>query len=53
MPFKDTPDGSTHYVNDGCGEPAHNEEEKPEERPSSDDSFFFWQAIESTKIFCF
>lgn len=37
MPFKDTPDGSTHYVNDGCGEPAHNEEPKQEERPSSDD----------------
>lgn len=25
MPFKDTPDGQTHYQNDGCGEPAHND----------------------------
>lgn len=24
MPFKDTNEGSTHYQNDGCGEPAHN-----------------------------
>jgi hypothetical protein len=22
--FKDTPEGKTHYENDGCGEPAHN-----------------------------
>ena len=25
MPFKDTKSGSTHYYNDGCGEPAHND----------------------------
>lgn len=24
MPFQDTPEGQTHYENDGCGEPAHN-----------------------------
>ena len=24
MPFKDTKEGQTHYQNDGCGEPAHN-----------------------------
>lgn len=24
MPFKDTKKGTTHYENDGCGEPAHN-----------------------------
>jgi len=24
MPFKDTPEGTTHYYGDGCGEPAHN-----------------------------
>lgn len=25
MPFKDSKEGSTHYQNDGCGEPAHND----------------------------
>lgn len=25
MPFKDTPEGTTHSYNDGCGEPAHND----------------------------
>ena len=24
MPFKDLPQGQTHFENDGCGEPAHN-----------------------------
>lgn len=24
MPFKDTPNGTTHYNNDGCGDPVHN-----------------------------
>lgn len=24
MPFKDTKEGKTHSMNDGCGEPAHN-----------------------------
>lgn len=24
MPFKDLPEGTTHYQNDNCGEPAHN-----------------------------
>jgi len=24
MPFKDTKEGTTHYENDGCGEPEHN-----------------------------
>ena len=23
--FKDLPEGQTHYMNDGCGEPAHND----------------------------
>lgn len=25
MPFKDLPAGTTHYQNDGCGEPEHND----------------------------
>lgn len=25
MPFKESPEGQTHYQNDGCGEPAHND----------------------------
>lgn len=24
MPFKDSPEGTTHFYNDGCGEKAHN-----------------------------
>src|SRR3990167_10729324 len=24
MPFKDSPEGQTHYENDGCGMPEHN-----------------------------
>lgn len=28
MPFKDLPEGQTHYYNDGCGEPAHNDTPK-------------------------
>mgnify|MGYP001568428173 FL=1 len=31
MPFKDTKSGSTHYYNDGCGEPAHNDNDLREE----------------------
>lgn len=29
MPFKDLPEGKTHYQNDGCGMPEHNQ---PEDR---------------------
>jgi len=25
MPFKDSPDGQTHSMNDGCGMPEHNQ----------------------------
>ena len=25
MPFKDTDEGKTHFHNDGCGDPAHND----------------------------
>ena len=28
MPFTDTPDGQTHYHDDGCGEKLHNEKPK-------------------------
>ena len=44
MTFKDTPDGQTHFYNDGCGEPEHNnmitsprEEEKMMEEWSKSD----------------
>lgn len=29
--FKDSPEGQTHYQNDGCGELAHNQQPKWEE----------------------
>lgn len=28
MTYKESPEGQTHYLNDGCGEPAHNYELK-------------------------
>lgn len=30
MPFKDAPNGTTHFHDDGCGEPAHNTSEQDE-----------------------
>ena len=52
MPFKETKDGSTHYQNDGCGEPAHNflDSRTPKER-KEDANITFETTVSKKQIF--